>query len=305
LGDTGIEVSEVGVGAWQLGGNPDWGGRPDEAESLRIVDEALALGVDFFDTAPGYAEGRSEALLGRALAGKRDQVVLCTKFGHHENDGFSPARLAPSVEGSLRQLRTDHLDVLLLHNPPADLHDGGHPIYAELERLTKAGKLRAYGVSLDWSAELDLVTTTTASRACEVLFNAFFQETLPAMERAAANGMGLIVKVPLDSGWLSGRYRSGARFDDVRGRWSPEVIERRARLLERFEAALPEGTSTAHGAMRFILAHPSVSTIIPGIRSVAQLHDNVASAHGSLPAESLAAIRALWDEEISQAPLGW
>lgn len=309
LGDTGIEVSEIGVGAWQLGGDPDWDCRPDEDESLAIVSEALAHGVNFFDTAPGYAEGRSESLLGRALAGRRDEVVLCTKYGHHDEGGFSVARLGPSVEGSLLQLRTDYLDVLLLHNPPPELHDGeaaaSAPMYAELERLQKEGKIRAYGVSLDWSADLDRVASTTGSRACEVLFNAFFQETLPAMERAAEHGIGLIVKVPLDSGWLSGRYRGGANFEDVRSRWSAEAIERRADLLERFEAALPEGTSTVHGALRFVLAHPSASTVIPGARSVAQLRDNLVAAEDGLPEESLAEIRRLWHDEISHEPLGW
>ncbi|HUH08416.1 MAG TPA: aldo/keto reductase [Egibacteraceae bacterium] len=307
LGATGIDVSEVGLGAWQLGNTTDWHG-PDEAESHQIVKEALSLGINFFDTAPNYAGGRSEQLLGRALVGApRDQIVLCTKYGHRPGGrtDFSASEIEDSVDHSLRTLGVDYLDVLLLHNPPAELHDGSAPHYAELDRLVEAGKLRAYGVSLDWAADLDRVIDTTASKACEVFFNAFHQEPLPAMERARDRGVGLIIKVPLDSGWLSGRYRRGATFDDIRSRWTPEQLERRYTLLERFEAALPDGVSTSHGAMRFVLAQPSVSTVIPGSRTVEQLRDSVASADQPLPAETVAAIRALWEEELAAAPLGW
>lgn len=309
LGDTGIEASEVGVGGWQLGGNPEWGGQPDQDESVRIVHEALAQGVNFFDTAPDYAEGRSEALLGRALAGRRDEAVLCTKFGHHGAGGFDAGRLAPSVEGSLMQLRTDYLDVLLLHSPPPELHDGATdeaaPIYAELDRLQQEGKIRAYGVSVDSGDELERVVATTGSRVCEVLFNAFFQEPAAAMERAAAADIGLVGKVPLDSGWLSGNYRASATFDDVRSRWSAEMIERRAALVEKLASVLPEGTSTRQAALRFVLAHSAVSTVIPGVRSVAQLQENLAAVGEELPEVELEAIRQVWRDEISGDPLDW
>jgi aryl-alcohol dehydrogenase-like predicted oxidoreductase len=305
LGSTGLEVGEIGLGAWQLD-NPFWGG-PAGQDSERIVRAALEAGCNLFDTAPGYGGGRSEKVLGRALEHSRDEVVLVTKFGHSPEGAsdFRVERLEPALGESLGRLRTDRVDVLLLHNPPADWHDGSHPVYRELERLRDVGSIGAYGVSLDWAADLDLVLDTTGSTVVEVLLNTFHQEPLPAVERAHASGVGVIVKVPLDSGWLSGKYRAGSSFADVRDRWAPEVVARRAELLGRFEGLLPHGTTTTAGALQFLLAQEAVSCVIPGAKSAQQLQENVAAADEELPAETVEAIRGLWREELSASPLPW
>jgi len=306
LGCTGLRVSEIGLGAWQLG-NPVWQ-MNDTAEAIRIVETALDHGCNFFDTAPGYGAGRSEEILGRALESRRDEVVLCSKFGHTAEGGsdFSRAAVRPSIEASLHRLRTDRLDVCLLHNPPRVLFDGTAPeVCAELEALKSEGKLRAYGVSLDWREELDLVLEHTGSTAIEMLFNAFHQDPLASFARARAKGVGLIVKVPLDSGWLSGRYRADSRFDDIRGRWTPDVIARRAGLVEKFAALLPPGTSVHHAALRYILAQPEVSTVIPGAKSPAQAAGNFAAGLDVLSPETVQAIHALWQREIASDPLPW
>jgi aryl-alcohol dehydrogenase-like predicted oxidoreductase len=308
FGTTGMNVSEIGLGAWQLA-NPDWG-LHDTAEALQIVHEALEAGCNFFDTAPGYGYGRSEELLGQALKSVRQNVIICTKFSHHSANGtedFDAVNIRPTLEGSLRRLQTDYVDMLLLHNPPRELMDGriAAAQYQELEKLKAEGKLREYGVSLDWRVELDLVIETTQSKAIEVFFNAFYQEPLPAFRRAQEKGVGLIVKVPLDSGWLSGRYRSGHRFDDVRQRWSPEIIARRGALVEQFAALAPPDRSLTHSALQFVLAQPEVSTVIPGPKTVAQARDNFAAAKGQLPAEVVQAIYALWERELKDEPLPW
>jgi aryl-alcohol dehydrogenase-like predicted oxidoreductase len=307
LGKTGLEVSEVGVGAWQLG-EQSWNG-PGEQESTRIVDEALALGCTFVDTAPAYGGGRSEELLGQALEGRRDRVVVCTKFGYwpDRNADFSPERIEESVEGSLRRLRTDYLDVLLIHSPPdPGVLDASAPHYVTLERLKSEGVVRAYGVSLteDSGAELARVLKTT-SEVVQVRFNALHQEPLAGIEHAAKQGLGVIVKVPLESGWLTGRYRADSTFDDVRSRWTREEITRRASLVQGFERILPEGTPPARGALQFILAQSAVSTVAPGAKSVGQLRENVAAADGSLPSDAVAAIRDLWELELRDEPLAW
>lgn len=307
FGKTGISVSEIGLGAWQLA-NPDWG-VCDTGEAPQIVQKSLEAGCTFFDTAPGYGRGRSEELLGRALKGVRKDIVICTKFGHSPQGvtDFSVAAIRASLEGSLRRLETDYADILLLHNPPRELMDGRNApeLYAELEKLKTEGKIRAYGVSLDWREELEMIVDTTASQAVEVFFNALYQETRPAFKAAHQRGVGLIVKVPLDSGWLSGRYRSNSRFDDVRNRWSPEVIARRGALVEKFAELLPPGTSMAHAALQFCLAQPEVSTVIPGAKSVAQALDNFAAADKQLPDEVIQAIYALWERDIQADPLPW
>jgi len=308
LGNTGLVVSSVGFGAWQLN-NPLWGG-PDESESIRLVQAALDAGCNFFDTAPNYGDGASEMVLGRALRGRRDHAVICTKFGHtgpHTKD-FSTARLRPTSEGSLRRLQTDHADVLLLHNPPADRLDGGQAaeLYAELARLQSEGKLRAFGASVDWSHELRALCATTPSHAAEVLFNAFHQEPRAAFAEASAHGLGLIAKVPLDSGWLGGKYDEHSRFDGVRSRWEPSVIARRAALVQRLRSLVPAGMPLALAALGFVLSHPEIATVNPGVKSRAQLDANlVAAAAAPLPPAVVAGIRTLWETEIARDPLPW
>lgn len=306
LGSSQIRVSEIGFGGWQLA-NPIWG-MHDEKAALRLVRTARDAGCNFFDTAPGYAEGRSEELLGRALKSDRGQVVLCSKFGHTadgETD-FSVAGLRPAITASLGRLQTNYLDVLLVHNPPVDLLDGNRTsLYAELDRLKQEGLLRTYGVSLDWAKDLEQVVATTGSGVIEVLFNVFHQEPQAAFAAAQKRGVGLIAKVPLDSGWLSGKYRSGSRFLGVRDRWTPEIIARRAALVEQFSTLLPSSLSLPHAALRYILAQPEVSTVIPGAKTIEQVLENVAAANAELPPETVRAIRALWERELKTSPLPW
>lgn len=306
LGSTSLLVSEVGIGGWQLA-NPL--GDTDPAKDARkIVEQALDCGCDFFDTAPGYGGGHSETLLGLALKPVRERVTICTKFGHNA-DGmttFAAAAIGPSLEASLKRLQTDYIDILLLHNPPIELMDGRRaPQYAELDRLQAEGKLRTYGVSLDHGHELEMVLKTTRCGVVEVLFNVFHQEPLAAFRQAQAAGVGLIVKVPLDSGWLTGKYRRDSVFTGVRSRWSPEIIARRAALLEQFAALLPAGTSLTHAALQYVLAQPEVSTVIPGARTPEQACDNFAAADKSLPAGVVHAIQAFWQRELMNNPLPW
>jgi aryl-alcohol dehydrogenase-like predicted oxidoreductase len=308
FGDTGMNVSEIGLGAWQLA-NPEWG-IDDKKEALKIVQKSLEAGCNFFDTAPGYGAGRSEELLGEGLKSVRKDIILCTKFSHYSEDGtrdFEARNVRPVLEGSFRRLQTDYVDILLLHNPPRELMDGRvvPELYEEMEKLKAEGKLRAYGVSLDWREEVDMVVDTTKSRALEVFFNVLYQEPLPAFQKAQDHGVGLIVKVPLDSGWLSGRYRKGHSFDDVRKRWPPDVVARRSELVEQFARLIPEGTSMAHAALQFILAQPQVSTIIPGAKTVEQALDNFAAADKQLSPEVVQAMYDLWEREIKAEPLPW
>jgi aryl-alcohol dehydrogenase-like predicted oxidoreductase len=305
FGNTGLSVSEIGIGGWQLG-ERGWNG-PDEAESLRIVHGALDAGVNFVDTAPCYGGGESERLLGKALAGRRDRVVLCTKFGRSpEGIDFDAGRIAWSVEQSLRRLQTDHLDVVLLHNPPVECLDGGSaPHFETLERLRDQGIVRFYGASVDWPAEIETVCRTSRSQALEVWLSVFHQEPWQQVEAAAGRGLGTIVKVPLESGWLSGKYDSGSTFDDVRARWSREDIARRGALLDRVRGLLPSGVSLVAGALRFVLANPGVSTVIPGAKSLAQLEQNLAAVAEPLPPGTVAALRAFFAEEIAGRPLAW
>jgi len=306
LGSSQIRVSEIGFGGWQLA-NSIWG-MHDEKEALDLIRAARDAGCNFFDTAPGYGEGKSEALLGRALESERDHIVICSKFGHTASGetNFDVAGLRPSIMASLGRLRTDHLDVLLVHNPPTHLLDGNQTsLYAELERLKHEGLLRTYGVSLDWAKDLEQVLATTGSDVIEVLFNAFHQEPQAAFAAAQRKGVGLIAKVPLDSGWLSGKYRSDSLFQGVRNRWTKETVARRAALVERFSGLVPNGLSLTQAALHFVLSHPEISTAIPGSKSVGQVLENMSASGAVMPPETLTAIRELWQQELRTNPLPW
>lgn len=309
FGATGIRVSEIGLGAWQLVRSSQWPDGPDEDEAIRLVHSALAAGVTFIDTAPGYAEGRSETVLGEALrGGRRDGVVLCTKFGHlaDGSSDWAPDTIEASVLESARRMGTDRLDIVLLHSPPPEVIDGTHSEhYAVLEGLKQRGVIRAYGASVDWSADIDTVLQTSESQALEVRMSALFQETWPGVERARDRGAGVIVKVPLESGWLSGRYTAESVFSGVRSRWSREDIAMRARLVDQFRSLLPEGVSVPHGALRFLLAHSGVSTVIPGARTVELLHDSIGAAAEPLPEETIAAIRGFSADRLEDRYLDW
>lgn len=305
-GITGKSVSEIGFGAWQLGNKQDWQAMEDH-EAVALVHEALDRGMNFFDTAPGYGDGASETLLGVALNGRRAEAVINTKISHGPDaaTGFEPQRIRSSIEDSLQRLQTDYLDSVLLHNPPFDVLDGKYGHYEELDKLKAEGKILTYGVSVDTAAEMLEVMNHTNIGVMEVMFNIFYQETAEAFKLAREKNIALIIKVPLDSGWLSGKYDSSSTFEGVRSRWSPEVIAKRAALVGRIRFIENEDTSMTMAALRFILAHPEVTTVIPGVRSRAQLIENISASSKAMPPEHVSRLRELWQQEIRDQQLGW
>lgn len=309
FGTTGIEVSEIGLGSWQLGRSAQWPEGPDEDDAVRLVHAALDAGVTFIDTAPGYADGRSELNIGVALrGGRRDHVVICTKFGHRADGStdWEPSHIEKSILHSAKRMGTDHLDLVVLHSPPPEVLDGTQSEhYQVLERLKLKGIIRAYGASVDWGTDVDTVLRTSRSQALEVRMSALFQETWPSLERARDQGVGTIVKVPLESGWLSGRYAADTVFAGVRSRWSRDDIALRAGLVDEFRLLLPEGVSVPQGALRFLLAHDGVSTVIPGARTVDLLRDSIGAAAEPLPAATVAAIRDFSARRLAGSPLDW
>ena len=305
-GNTGKIISEIGFGAWQLGNDLDWGQMADD-EAIRMVHAALEEGVNFFDTAPNYGLGKSEDLLGKALQGRREQVVISTKFGHHA-DGhldYSPDKIRRSLEDSLRRLQTDYVDSILLHNPPFEYLNGGAPHYEVLEQLKFEGKIGSYGASVDSSKEMLELMQTTKSATIEVMFNVLYQEPAMAFGMAQAKKIGLIIKVPLDSGWLSGKYTATSTFDDIRDRWSPETIRHRAELLDEISFITDQKTSMVQAALRFVLSYPEVSTVIPGVRDLKQLQENISASDTEMPEEYVKKLQMIWEKQIQNKPLGW
>lgn len=306
LGKTGIRVSEVGFGAWQLGNERDWG-KMTETEGIRLVYEALERGCNFFDTAPNYGLGNSESILGKALKGKRSDVVISTKFGHHSDNSvdFDPKLIRRSVEASLKRLGTDYIDSVLLHNPPFDTLSGNGGHFSELKQLKKEGKIRAYGASVDSAVEMFELIESTDSQIIEVMFNIFHQDPKKAFQMAVKEGIGLIIKVPLDSGWLSGKYDENSVFTDIRSRWDEVQLKQRAAMLPLIREMLEPGETMVQAALRFILYFQEVSTAIPGVKSLEQLNENLYSVNKHMSKSTAKKLEIMWREELADRPLSW
>jgi aryl-alcohol dehydrogenase-like predicted oxidoreductase len=302
------KVTEIGLGAWQLGINSGWKGLSDR-EAAALVHGALDLGINFYDTAPNYGHGTGEERLGKALQGvDRDRIVINTKFGHtdHGTMNYASDYIRTSLEGSLKRLKVDYVDSLIIHNPPSEFLDGNQNDHYEiLERLIEEGKIKGYGASIDTEADARLLLSTTGSTVIEAFYNVLHQDIARAFDLAIERGTAIIAKIPLDSGWLSGKYGADAKFEGVRSRWSREEIEQRAMLVQRVREIIGSEASMAQVAIAFCAAHPAVSTVIPGALTIDQLAQNVAAVATPLDASTVDALRTFYEKEVAQLHLPW
>src|SRR5215472_2838959 len=298
LGGTGIKVSPYCLGAMMFGA---WG-NPDHEESIRIIHAALDGGINFVDTADVYSAGESEAIVGKALRGRRDGVVLATKahsqMGKDPNmSGNSRRWLVREVENSLRRLQTDYIDLYQMHRPDPDT-DIDETLSA-LSDLVRSGKVRAIGSST-FPAEQIVEAQWAADRRghvrfrCEqppysILVRGIEASVLPACQKY---GMGVIVWSPLAGGWLTGRYRKDADIDMTAGRarrlphrFDPSLPGNQAKLAaveELIKIAADAGCSLTHLALAFVTTHPGVTSAIIGPRTMEQLTDLMAAASVTL-----------------------
>lgn len=299
------KVSQLGFGAWPLG-NVSRGVKMSFEGGVSLVKHALDKGVTFFDTAPNYALGESEKILGEALKGRREEVVINTKFGHNEYDeiNFASDEILPSIKRSLKRLQTDYLDSVILHNPSLDVLKGQTDHFSVLKQAKKDGLIRAYGVSIDSRAELLSVLEHGDVEVIELLFNIFFQENRDLLSKVKEKGIALIVKVPLDSGWLSGTYHHNIAFTGVKARWTEEERIRREHLVDGLKELVKEDQLTKY-AIAYILSYDAVTTVIPGIRTISQLEEHVEAEKLALPEELKKAFEDYYDERIKNNPLSW
>jgi aryl-alcohol dehydrogenase-like predicted oxidoreductase len=302
LGRTGLVVSEVGFGAWGIGGRTAAEtsyGDTDDATSIAALARALDRGITFFDTSAAYGDGHSEELIGRAVRGRRGDVVIASKAGYESWErppDFSPAALTASTERSLRRLATDYLDLLQLHNPPSETL-AALDVREAIQRLIDSGKIRTWGVSGRGPQEaLDAVQIAGAP-VVQANFNMMDVRALDCglLEEAARTDTGFIARTPLCFGFLSGTITRDTRFPagDHRARWPgaqiSNWIEGAAELLTAVHAA--PGTEGAQAAIRFCLAFPALSSAIPGILTPGEAdQDTAASSAGPLPASAVRAV---------------
>ena len=308
LGRTGIRVSTVGFGAWAIGGpveiagTPVGWGRTSDDESLAAIRRARDLGVTFFDTADSYGFGRSESLLGIVLSRRRQDVVIATKVGVVRTSSgdlrkdFSKQHIFHAVDGSLKRLRTDYIDLYQMHNPTIeDL--SREEIQDAMERLQDAGKVRFWGVSISNPEEGLEIVNRGWGHTLQVLYNILNQA--PATDLfplAKQKGYGIIARVPLASGLLTGKFRidSVLPTDDVRQNFL--TARRLQEAIERVDEAksIIGGTARtlAEAALRFVLANDAVSTTIPGARNARQVEINAAGGDDALPADVVEKLRS-------------
>ena len=291
LGSTGIEVSCIGLGCYQMGGTHGGGSWPgmDDDESIATIQHAESLGINLLDSAEGYGGGHSETLIGRALQDRRDRYIIATKGAPPQAD-VTPDdvgdHIRASCEGSLARMRTDYIDVYQLHSIPSD--DNVEPAVEALRALQEAGKIRCFGISINATWHLQRLIDLGGVAEAQVPFSLVNGSGLEALQLAAREDIGTLIKVPLGQGVLTGKYfESTATLlpeDRRRERFSrPEAVTALAKLRDlRFLCDSPgasgQSRSLPQAALRFVLDTEGVTSAIPGAKSRQQLKDNAAAS---------------------------
>ncbi len=311
LGKTGIRISEVGLGCWPIGGASFRGGSPtgwsgvDVMESIETVRRSWEQSVTFYDTADAYGRGKSEVLVGMGLYENKNEAVICTKVGMSlaaPGQDFSEPYILGALDASLTRLERDYVDLYLLHGPP--LEGMTDALFGLMKDLKGSGKIRAWGVSIspvetsDRVVEEGLRAMEGGAEAIQLVYNILQQKEGDALFPVAMEkGVGMIARVPLASGWLTGKYNAQTAFpaDDLRSlRYTPERVRETAELVAKLDFLLEEADSMVEAALRFVLSNPAVSTVIPGAKTPAQLRGIVNAAGMTLSRNSLDRIRELF-----------
>ncbi len=313
LGSTGFEVSTVSFGAWAIGGS--WG-PVDDSESLQALEQAVETGVNFFDTADVYGDGHSEQLLAR-LYRDHDDVYVATKAGRrldpHTAEGYNRETLTAFVDRSLQNLNRDALDLLQLHCPPTEVYYQPE-VFEVLNDLKAQGKIKHYGVSVEKVEEALKAVEYPGVETVQIIFNMFRQRPAERFfDVAQEENVGILARVPLASGLLTGKYgadasfpendhrhfnREGKAFD--RGETFAGVeLERGIQAVRELEEIRPDGMTMAQFALRWILTFDAVSCTIPGAKRPEQAEENAEAADlPPLSDETMNAVRAIYDRYI-------
>lgn len=297
LGRTNWKISVISFGAWGIGGDA-WG-TTDDTASIAALHRAIDLGVNFIDTADVYGDGHSEQLIAQVRKSRSEELIVATKAGRrlnpHVAQGYTRANLTSFVERSLRNLETEALDLLQLHCPPSEVYEMPE-VFGVLDELVQQGKLRFYGVSVERVEEAIKALSYPNVQSIQIIFNLFRPrpaETLFALARE--HQVGILARVPLASGLLTGKLRLDSSFASTDHRsynrhgeafdqgetFSGVEYATGLRAVEEIRAIVPEGASLAQFALRWIQMFPAVTAAIPGAKTPEQAEENVQAA--SLP----------------------
>ena len=314
LGRTGWNVSEISFGAWAIGG---FWGQVSEADAMGALYQAVDCGVNFIDTADVYGDGHSERLIARLKKERKEEIIVATKAGRRlpkqTVEGYSRENLTAFIDDSLRNLATDAIDLLQLHCPPTDLYY--HPeVFALLDDLVKAGKLRYYGVSVERVEEALKAIEYPNVQSVQIIFNCFRLRPAKAFfPLAKQRQVGILARVPLASGMLTGKLRRDSRFAaddhrnfnrhgemfDVGETFSGVDYDLGLQAVEEIRRLLPPGVSMSQFALRWILMFDAVTCAIPGGKRRDQVLDNCrASDLPPISPDVMAAMKRIYDDKI-------
>jgi aryl-alcohol dehydrogenase-like predicted oxidoreductase len=314
LGRTGWNVSEISFGAWAIGGS--WGKQNDE-ESMATLHRALDLGINFIDTADVYGDGRSERLIARLRRERKETFYVATKTGRrlspHTTEGYHEKNIVPFIDRSLKNLETDCLDLVQLHCPPTDVYYNPE-FFESLDRLVKAGKIRHYGVSVAKVEEALKAIEYPGVQSVQIIFNMFRHRPAELFfAEAKKRKVGILARVPLASGLLSGKLTRKTEFEaddhrkfnakgeafDQGETFSGVDYDTGLAAVEELRALLPAGVTMAPWALRWILMFDAVTCAIPGARRPQQIEDTArASDLPPLSKAEMAAVEKIYDEKI-------
>jgi aryl-alcohol dehydrogenase-like predicted oxidoreductase len=316
LGRTGWKVSEISFGAWAIGGS--WGQVSDE-DSMAALHKAIDRGVNFIDTADVYGGGRSERLIARLKKERKDneEIIVATKAGRRlarqTVEGYSRANLSAWIEDSLRNLSTERLDLVQLHGPPTELYSRPE-VFGMLDDLVAAGKLRYYGVSVEKVEEALQAIEFPNLQTVQIIFNCFRQRPADVFfVKAKEKRVGILARVPLASGLLTGKLRRDSIFAaddhrnfnrhgeafDVGETFSGVDYDIGLAAVEAIRELLPAGVSMSQFALRWILMFDAITCAIPGGKRAEQVADNCgASDLPPLTSDAMAAVQRIYDEKI-------
>lgn len=287
LGRTGLEISVVGVGTWQFGG--EWGRTYTKEDAASVLAAAQDVGINFIDTAECYGDHLAEELIGQNVGAERDRWFIATKWGHKFHACFKRDRcfgasdLMSQLEGSLRALHTDHVDLLQFHSGSDD-EFADEAMWAAAAKAKEQGKVRFIGNSIGANDNVGQVDQSTryGVDVIQVIYNRLQREpeaaVFPSCQR---QDLGVLARVPLASGFLSGKYKPGHVFpaDDVREVWMKDGRDAKLREVERIAAEeVPAGVAMAQWALAWVLKNPAVTAVIPGCKDAAQVRANAAAA---------------------------
>ncbi len=314
LGRTGWNVSTISFGTWAIG--DDWGS-VDDSDSLAALNRAVDLGVNFFDTADVYGDGRSERLLAQLKRRRKEEILIATKAGRRLNphvvSSYTATNITAFIERSLRNLETDTLDLVQLHCPPTEVYY--YPeLFGMLDQLTDQGKIRYYGVSVEKVEEAIKAIEYPNVQTVQIIFNIFRQRPAEVFfELAKRRQVGIFARVPLASGLLSGKMTSKTKFEERDHRtynrhgeafdkgetFSGVDYETGLQAVEELRPLVPEGMTMAQFALRWILMFDAVTCAIPGAKHQSQVEENVFAADvPALTAETMSAIRKLYEVRL-------